>query len=56
MKNPFTALFRVRYKPQDSVSCAPAFYFGTNGSGKPINATMVICCFFSAKFISFGTL
>lgn len=28
MKNPFTALFRARDKPQDSVSAAPTFYFG----------------------------
>ena len=34
MKNPFTALFRARDKPQDSVSAAPTFYFGTSGSGK----------------------
>ena len=30
MKNPFTALFRTRDKPQDSVSAAPLFYFGTS--------------------------
>ena len=30
MKNPFTALFRARDKPQDSVSAAPVFYFGTS--------------------------
>ncbi len=38
MKNPFTALFRARDKHQDSVSAAPTFYFGTSGSGKPVNA------------------
>ena len=38
MKNPFTALFRARDKPQDSVSAAPTFYFGTSGSGKAVNA------------------
>ena len=42
MKNPFTALFRVRDKPQDSVSAAPTFYFGTSGSGKPVNASTAI--------------
>ena len=35
MKNPFAGLFRARDKPQDSVSAAPTFYFGTSGSGKP---------------------
>ena len=34
MKNPFSGLFRARDKPQDSVSAAPVFYFGTSGSGK----------------------
>ena len=42
MKNPFTALFRARDKPQDSVSAAPTFYFGTSGSGKAVNATTAI--------------
>ena len=42
MKNPFTALFRARDKPQDSVSAAPTFYFGTSGSGKPVNANTAI--------------
>ena len=42
MKNPFTALFRARDKPQDSVSAAPTFYFGTSGSGKPVNASTAI--------------
>ena len=42
MKNPFTALFRARDKPQDSVSAAPTFYFGTSGAGKPVNATTAI--------------
>ena len=42
MKNPFTALFRARDKPQDSVSSAPTFYFGTSGSGKPVNANTAI--------------
>ena len=34
MKDPFSGLFRARDKPQDSVSAAPVFYFGTSGSGK----------------------
>ena len=42
MKNPFTALFRARDKPQDSVSAAPTFYFGNSGSGKPVNANTAI--------------
>ena len=42
MKNPFAALFRARDKPQDSVSAAPTFYFGTSGSGKPVNANTAI--------------
>ena len=42
MKNPFTALFLARDKPQDSVSAAPTFYFGTSGSGKAVNANTAI--------------
>ena len=42
MKNPFAGLFRARDKPQDSVSSAPTFYFGTSGSGKPVNANTAI--------------
>ena len=42
MKNPSTALFRARDKPKDSVSSAPSFFFGTSGSGKPVNATTAI--------------
>ena len=42
MKNPLTALFRARDKPKDSVSSAPSFFFGTSGSGKPVNATTAI--------------
>ena len=42
MKNPFTALFRARDKPSDSVSAAPTFYFGLSGSGKAVNATTAI--------------
>ena len=42
MRNPFTALFRARDKPKDSVSAAPTFFFGTSGSGKPVNANTAI--------------
>jgi len=42
MKNPFAGLFRARDKPQDSVSAAPSFYFGTSGAGKPVNASTAI--------------
>ena len=42
MKNPFTALFRARDKPKDAVSAAPAFYFGTSGSGKSVTAQTAI--------------
>ena len=48
MKNPFTGLFRARDKPgrrpspKDSVSAAPAFFFGMSGSGKPVNAQTAI--------------
>ena len=42
MRNPFSALFRARDKPRDSVSAAPTFYFGTSGSGKPVNANTAI--------------
>lgn len=42
MKNPFTGLFRVQDKPQDSVSAAPMFYFGTSGSGKSVTAQTAI--------------
>ena len=42
MKNPFSALFRARDKPRDSVSAAPVFYFGTSGSGKSVTAQTAI--------------
>ncbi len=47
MKNPFSGLFRARDKPQDSVSAAPTFYFGTSGSGKPVNANTAVPVFLS---------
>lgn len=37
MKNPFSFLFRSRDKPQDAVSAAPTFYFGTSNAGKTVN-------------------
>ena len=37
MKNPLSFLFRQRDHPQDSVSAAPTFYFGTSTSGKSVN-------------------
>ena len=42
MKNPFSGLFRARDKPQDSVSAAPVFYFGTSGSGKSVTVQSAI--------------
>ncbi len=42
MKNPFSGLFRARDKPQDSVSAAPVFYFGTGGSGKSVTVQSAI--------------
>ena len=42
MKNPFSGLFRARDKPQDSVSAAPVFYFGTSGSGKAVTVQTAI--------------
>ncbi len=42
MKNPFSGLFRARDKPRDGVSAAPAFYFGTGGSGKAVTAQTAI--------------
>ena len=42
MKNPFSGLFRAHDKPQDSVSAAPVFYFGTSGSGKSVTVQSAI--------------
>ncbi len=36
MKNPFSLLFRSRDKPQNAVSQALAFYFGSSASGKSV--------------------
>lgn len=42
MKNPFSYFFRSRDKPQDSVSAAPTFYFGTSNAGKAVNPRQAI--------------
>ncbi|MBQ8963403.1 MAG: phage portal protein, partial [Clostridia bacterium] len=48
MKNPFNALFRARDKPrrrrspQDSVSAAPSFFFGSSGAGKSVTVQTAI--------------
>ena len=47
MINPFTHLFRARDKPgkrlpQNAVSAAPSFYFGTSVSGKSVTARSAI--------------
>ena len=42
MRNPFSILFHARDKPKDSVSSAPAFYFGSSGAGKSVTAQSAI--------------
>ena len=47
MKNPFVHLFHARDKPgkrlpQNAVSAAPSFYFGTSVSGKSVTARSAI--------------
>ena len=42
MKNPLSGWFRARDKPQDAVSSAPTFYFGTSGSGKSVTAQSAV--------------
>ena len=37
MKIPFLGLFHSRDKPQNAVSAAPTFYFGTSNAGKSVN-------------------
>ncbi len=37
MKNPFLSIFRARDKPQNAVSAAQPFYFGSSASGKSVN-------------------
>lgn len=58
MKNPFTAPFRARDKPQDSVSAAPVFYFSTSDSGKSVTVqsaiqlSTVYACYFREAIAS----
>mgnify|MGYP001302781033 CR=1 FL=1 len=42
MNNPIARLFRSRDKPQNNVSAAPTFYFGSSGSGKSVTARTAI--------------
>lgn len=42
MNHPLARLFRSRDKPRNSVSAAPAFYFGSSGSGKSVTARSAI--------------
>ena len=42
LKNPFARMFHARDKPQDAVSSAPTFYFGTSASGKAVNPSSAI--------------
>ena len=42
VSSPFTMLFGTQDKPQDEVSAAPAFYFGTSASGKAVSAQTAI--------------
>ena len=42
MKIPFSGLFKARDKPQNAVSSAPTFYFGSSGSGKSVTAQSAI--------------
>lgn len=37
MKNPFSGFFRSRDKPQNAISAAPTFFFGSSNSGKTVN-------------------
>lgn len=42
MKNPFSFFFRSRDKPQNVVSNAPTFYFGTSSAGKSVNPRQAV--------------
>jgi len=42
MKNPLFGLFHSRDKPQNSVSAAPVFYFGSSGSGQSVTVRSAI--------------
>lgn len=37
MHNPFSGFFRSRDKPQNAISAAPTFFFGSSNSGKTVN-------------------
>lgn len=37
MRNPFSGFFRSRDKPQNAISAAPTFFFGSSNSGKTVN-------------------
>ena len=37
MKNPFSGFFRQRDKPQNAISAAPIFFFGSSNSVKTVN-------------------
>lgn len=42
MKIPFSGMFKARDKPQNAVSSAPTFYFGSSGSGKSVTAQSAV--------------
>jgi len=42
VRNPLQYLFHSRDKPQNSVSAAPVFYFGTSGSGQSVTVRSAI--------------
>ena len=42
MKNPFLFFFRARDKPEDTISAAPTFYFGSSTAGKSVTAKTAI--------------
>ncbi len=42
MRNPFSYFFRSRDKPQNSVSAAPTFYFGSSNAGKSVNPRQAV--------------
>lgn len=42
MKIPFSGLFKARDKPQNAVSSAPTFYFGSSGAGKSVTARTAV--------------
>ena len=42
MRKPFSYFFRSRDKPQNSVSAAPTFYFGSSNAGKSVNPRQAV--------------